>query len=203
MPAVLIEDWTIDYGDGVERPIVVPHAWRQDVPVSWEGPATYRATLPPSAQHQAPNTFPWLIFHGVSYACIVRVDGLEIGRHEGIWDAFAIPVGATPSSQGIVDAMGASHMPIEVEVVKNGGSMYPVRDVASGFLPYVFHSFGGIYKPVELVWSDTDPLANPRSALPTSVAVDGSKILLRTADRTERKRQTPNSKLQTPSSGTL
>lgn len=158
----------------MDRPIVVPHAWRQDVPVSWEGPATYRTTLePPDTNHLKPNTRRWLLFHGVSYACVVRIDDAEAGRHEGIWDAFSIPVFTSDTQHPVL---------LEVEVIKNGGPTYPVRDVASGFLPYVFHTFGGIYKPVELVWSEADPLEDLPPASPSRVAVKGSKIYLAESD---------------------
>lgn len=139
-------DWTVDYGDG-PLPCTVPHAWRQDVDVRWEGPAIYRrsATLPEGATA--------LRFHGVSYAAEVLINGVEVARHEGIWDAFDVEV----------SALAGSKVELEVRVIKNGGATYPVREVASGFLPYVFHTFGGIYREVEVL---TGPDRAPSVPLP-------------------------------------
>lgn len=137
---IQLVDWTVDYGSG-QSAITVPHAWRQDVPVTWEGPAIYRATVEPD-----PSSDRWIVFHGVSYEAVVRVNGAEAGIHRGIWDAFAFRL---PSS--------TDPLQIEVSVTKNGGARFPVRDVASGFLPFVFHTFGGIFKRVEVVRSLGDP----------------------------------------------
>ena len=121
-------DWTVDYGSG-PTPVTIPHSWHQDVDVRWEGPAIYRTSLVASEGD-------FLRFWGVSYACTVSLNGEEVCHHEGIWDAFDVPLVAGPNS-------------IEVRVVKNGGPTYPVREVLSGFLPFVFHTFGGIFRPVE------------------------------------------------------
>ena len=57
-----LSQWTVDYGDG-PRPISIPHAWRQDVPVVWEGPAVYRTVV------ERPSAGSYLLrFEGVSYA---------------------------------------------------------------------------------------------------------------------------------------
>ena len=139
------------------------------MPVSWEGPATYRTSIGPNTQYPIPNASLWLVFHGVSYACVVRIDGVEVGRHEGMWDAFSVPI-VTPN---------AEHPTLlEVEVIKSGGPTHPVKDVASGFLPFVFHTFGGIYQPVELLVSESDPLSNLAEARPTRVTVEGSRMLV-------------------------
>jgi hypothetical protein len=151
-------EWTVDYGLG-PSPVTVPHAWRQDVPVGWEGPAIYRAAadLPEGPGH--------ILFHGVSYAAKVRLGGRQIVEHHGIWDAFSVPV-------------PGGRTEIEVEVVKNGGTTYPVKAVASGFLPYVFNTFGGIFREVEYVPGPEDPLGNPTPAPPSRLAVDGRKIFV-------------------------
>lgn len=150
-----LNHWTVDYGDG-PREVQIPHAWRQDVPVSWEGPAIYRTTLPPTRSGQ------FLLFEGVSYEAVVRFKGDEIGRHKGIWDAFAVPL---PDTEGGT---------LEVAVTKNGGPTFPVRDVASGFLPFVYHAFGGIYKPVSIL--DAPPLLS-RPAHAPRVVSRGTKLL--------------------------
>ncbi len=154
---LLVQNWTIDYGNGQVEPVSVPHAWRQDVPVDFEGPVIYRAEL------EIPRKSAALRFHGVSYRAEVLIDGNLVAAHEGIWDAFDVPL----------DAYLGKRVSLEVRVTKNGGGSFPVRDVASGFLPYVFHTFGGIFREVELVE------APPLGAVPVSrVAVDGSRIFI-------------------------
>jgi hypothetical protein len=141
-----IEQWRVDYGDG-EKEVSVPHSWGQDVPLLWEGPATYRTRI------QVPKQPCALRFHGVSYRAIVKIGGATVAEHRGIWDAFDVSL----------EKWKGKEIAVEVEVVKNGGPTYPVRDVASGFLPYVFGTFGGIFREVELVpvGSRLDPPAPP------------------------------------------
>jgi hypothetical protein len=135
---MLLTRWTVDYGDG-PHPVVLPHAWGQDVSVEWEGPAVYRTEV------DVPRAGGTVRFHGVSYAAEVFANGEPVTRHEGIWDAFDVKLPG-----GKVD--------LEVRVVKNGGPTYPVRDVASGFLPFVYQTFGGIYREVELLETGFLPL---------------------------------------------
>jgi len=107
------------------------------------------------------------VFHGVCYEAIVKVNDAVVQSHRGAWDAFSVDV----------RAYAGQRVAIEVEVVKNGGSQYPVRSVLSGFLPFVFHTFGGIYREVELVQSDADPLAiDPVGR--QRVSVSGGKIFV-------------------------
>ncbi|MBX3119985.1 MAG: hypothetical protein KF784_13045 [Fimbriimonadaceae bacterium] len=163
----LLDDWTVTYllPDGPTDPkqIVVPHAWRQDVDVRWEGPAIYERPIRIPA-----NTKAWLIFHGVSYQAKVYVNDTLAGEHEGLWDAFSIDV----------TRWAGQKAELKVEVIKNGGETFPVKDVASGFLPYVYHTFGGIYQPVELVAGNEDPLSKPTPAPKSRVTVKGHKILI-------------------------
>ncbi len=142
-----VRDWTVDYGEGA-REISLPHVWCTDVDVRWEGPATYKTFI----ELDVPNI---LRFDGISYAAEVRVNGESRVVHHGIWDAFEIPLDA-----------GANE--VEVRVTKNGGPTSPVKSVLSGFLPYVFHTFGGIWGSVWL--TDGAPLVRP---------VAGSRISLR------------------------
>jgi hypothetical protein len=118
--------------------------------VAWEGPAIYAARI------EGPGV---LRFHGVSYAAEVAIDGRQILRHEGMWDAFDVPLPDGPCE-------------ITVAVTKSGGSRFPVRDVAGGFLPYVFHTFGGIYRPVAQFSS---PPPEP-TAPPCRYHVEGRRI---------------------------
>lgn len=135
--------WTVDYGNGVVKEVRVPHAWRQDVDVRWEGPAIYKTLI------DVPVRPTKLRFNGVSYTCKVLINGKQVIRHEGIWDAFEVPL--TPYRGKRVE--------LEVQVIKNGGASYPVKKTLSGFLPYVYHTFGGIFRPVEIV-DETDSLTS-------------------------------------------
>lgn len=150
---MILREWTVDYGQG-PTPCTLPHAWRQDVPVTWEGPAIYRCSI----GWQGPG---YLLFHGVSYDARIFLDGAQIGDHKGIWDAFSIPF------------TGSGKHDLRVEVIKNGGETYPVRSVASGFLPFVYHTFGGIYKAVELL--DREPILEKTPA-PPAAAVNGARL---------------------------
>ena len=147
-----IDNWSLD-----GKPVTIPQVWGEEVDLRWEGPAVYRATVRADAAG-------WLVFHGVSARAIVRVNGRIVCDHMGIWDAFSIRV-------------GAGELVIEVEVTKNGGKSIPVDSIASGFLPFVFGTFGGIFKPVEWVAGEDDPLAPLPAALPRS-KFNGSKLLV-------------------------
>jgi hypothetical protein len=133
---LLIQRWTVEYGDGSEPETVsVPHAWRQDLPLSFEGPVLYRSII------EVPKTPSKLRFRGVSYAATVAIEGEVIATHLGIWDAFDVPLAA----------YAGSRVEVFVWVIKNGGETFPVGEVASGFLPYVFHTFGGLFGEVSIV----------------------------------------------------
>ncbi|MCH7944510.1 MAG: hypothetical protein IIC73_00630 [Armatimonadetes bacterium] len=153
--------WTVDYGEG-PRAVVLPHAWRQDVPVTWEGPAVYRTS------HKVEGDDEWLVFDGVSYRAEIFIDGKPAADHCGIWDAFAVPVG---------EHAGRT-VEVTVEVTKNGGATYPVRDVLSGFIPYVFHTFGGIYGGVRAVRSESDPVERQLPAPEPRITIDGHRLFL-------------------------
>jgi len=136
--------------------VTLPHVWTPpDISVEDEGPYVYecRASL------QQPM---WLVFEGVSYAADVSVNGRFALRHEGIWDAFAVP-------------LPADEVVIEVSVTKNGGPTFPVKEVLSGFLPYVYQTWGGIHGDVWL--SETEPILERPAALP-SVEVVGTQLFV-------------------------
>jgi len=160
---LLVENWTADYGNGHVEKICVPHAWKQTVPVYFEGPVVYRTEI------EVPRKPSILRFHGVSYAAEVSIDGKLVATHRGIWDAFDVPLAGHRGKRAKV----------EVSVVKNGGGSYPVRDVASGFLPYVFHTFGGIHGDVEIVEAGglgLEAQATRRLVADATVRVEGRKI---------------------------
>jgi hypothetical protein len=156
----MLSDWILD-----GREVQLPHVWGEDVDLRWEGPAVYSASLVVSAPG-------WLVFHGVSARAKVLVDGYLLAEHLGIWDAFSVFI-----------ELGRHD--IRVEVTKNGGPSIPVDSIASGFLPFVFGTFGGIYKLVEWVEGVPDPLAPSPPAPPRAsfeghkLFVDGSPVYLR------------------------
>ncbi len=160
-----LTEWTVEYclpeGTTAPKAVEIPHAWRQEVDVRWEGPALYRTRT--SLSENA-----WLVFEGVSYQARVFVNGELVGEHRGIWDAFAIDV--RQFSGQVVE--------ISVEVIKNGGPTSPVKDVLSGFLPYVFNTFGGIYKPVRVVSSASEPDLNGRKLETCRIRAEGTKLLV-------------------------
>lgn len=131
--------------------------WHGDMPVSWEGPAVYRCqvTVGPNSR--------WMVFHGVSYLAEVFVDRILVAEHRGIWDAFTIDLGKYLHQT----------VNIEIRVTKNGGIRFPVKDVTSGFIPYVYHTFGGIFRPVEMCGDP--PLLDP-PAPPSRIDVRGGRI---------------------------
>jgi hypothetical protein len=110
----------------------------------------------------------WLILEGVSYQARVFVNNELVGEHRGIWDVFAIDV----------RKFSGKEVQICVEVIKNGGATFPVKDVLSGFLPYVFNTFGGIYKPVRVISSASEPDLNGKKLVSCRIRAEGSKLLV-------------------------
>jgi len=154
--ATQVRDWVLIDEDGQE-PVKVPHVWGVEVPVAWEGPRVYRTTVTPKSDTAV------LRFHGVSYRAEVFVDGQPALTHDGIWDAFDVPL----------TAHAGRSVDIEVQVTKNGGESFPTKEVASGFLPYVFHTFGGIHGAVELL--DSPAPLGPAAPEPR-IEVDGTRL---------------------------
>lgn len=133
--SLYVTRWTVDYGDGRTREVRIPHAWKQEVDVDWEGPVVYTTLL------DIPRDHCWLVFHGVSYEATVSIEGESVLRHEGIWDRFEVDL----------SRWRGKRISVSVSVVKNGGETFPVNEVLSGFMPYVFQSFGGIFRDVEML----------------------------------------------------
>lgn len=152
--------WTLTLPDQAPREVAVPHAFDRETSVRFEGPVVYSTAV------KVPEG-AWLVFEGVSYQAQVSVNGEIVCRHEGIWDAFSVPL----------DRWAGQSVEVSVRVIKNGGTTFPVKSVLSGFLPYVFHTFGGLFRCVRLVVSDSDPVT-PKPAAAPRIAVDGSRLLL-------------------------
>ncbi len=150
--------WSVNYGEGSpSRDAAIPHAWNQDVSVEYEGPVTYQTFL------EVPREPARLVFHGVSYSAEVSINDVTVASHSGIWDAFEVPL----------EPWKGKRVDVKVKVLKNGGATYPVKNVASGFLPFVFHTFGGLFGAVELVTGDDE-----QAPTNNRVRVEGGKILV-------------------------
>ncbi|MFZ4508817.1 MAG: hypothetical protein ACOYON_14075 [Fimbriimonas sp.] len=151
----LVQDWQFENLDTVR----IPHAWGTERPITDEGPAIYRTQI------QLGQGNPHLLFRGVSYEARVSINDELVAVHRGIWDAFTVPLAAYTNQ--LVE--------VAVQVTKNGGPTFPVRDVASGFLPYVFHTFGGIHGEVEL---HDGPPTLEFPATPSRVKLEGRKVFV-------------------------
>ncbi|MER3495437.1 MAG: hypothetical protein C4320_00550, partial [Armatimonadota bacterium] len=151
-----VERWTVSYEEGEGHEVRVPHSWGQDVSLLWEGPAVYRTEI------EVPVTPSKLRFYGVSYQALVRITGQEVAHHEGLWDAFDVEL----------TRWRGRAIEVEVSVTKNGGATFPVHSVLSGSIPHLFGTFGGLFRPVELVGAEIPLFA--AQAL-TRVTLQGSR----------------------------
>lgn len=129
-----------------------------------DGPGRLKELFQPLT---VPEEQSWLVFHGVSYHAEVFINGRLVQGHDGIWDAFA------------VDLLPWAGRDIQVRLdsVANGTEEYPVPDVLSGFLPYVFGTWGGAFRPVEIVESAVNPVL-PRPPAPPRMTLEGRKLFL-------------------------
>jgi hypothetical protein len=156
-----VEGWTVDFGAG-PVPCEMPHLWG-GVDVRWEGPAIYRTSL------SVPEGGAWLTFERTAYAAELFLNGDLVATHHGLWDAWSVPVPV------------GEHQ-VELRVTKNGGPSYPVKQVASGFYPYVFHTWGGVPGRVWLSAEEPDlepPAAAPRVKVEaTHLWVDGKPFFM-------------------------
>ncbi|GBC93636.1 Beta-galactosidase [bacterium HR15] len=126
---------TLEWQQCIDAPCVWEDA---GLPRAFEGPVDYRLEF--SVQPRATRRY-WLHFGGVSYAVQGWLNETPIGYHRGIWDAFCWEL--TPALQAGLNQL-------RLQVIKNGGTQFPVPQVLSGFLPYVSSTFGGIWQPVYL-----------------------------------------------------
>ncbi|GAA2103766.1 hypothetical protein GCM10009841_21140 [Microlunatus panaciterrae] len=117
-----------------------------------------------------------LRFGAVSYACVVDVDGVEVGRHTGLWDSFEIDVTDAVRDPGGHTLGVTVEKPASLTAGPDSAHVagrYATREVLAGFLPYVWGRIhGGIWQPVELVvvsqtrvtgldvWGDPDGLVS-------------------------------------------
>ena len=120
--------------------IQVPGCWEaQGYEKLTEGPAVYqrRVMIPKTwAGHTIQADFG-----AVSYACAIRLNGIELGEHRGLWTPFSVDL----TSAAI---LGEENL-LELTVYKPG-EHYPMRSSLAGFIPDVSTTFGGIWQPVHL-----------------------------------------------------
>lgn len=137
-----VERWYLPRAlNGEWKQVRVPHCWEQEgLSKRFEGPVWYVTEVEVPADWQRGRI--WLLLEGVSYAARVWVNGREMGTHLGMWDRFACDI--THCLQG-------RKAFIALRVVKPGGKTYPVPSTLSGFLPYVWGTFGGIWQPAWLI----------------------------------------------------
>jgi hypothetical protein len=154
--------WSIRRAGEPARQIAVPGGW-EDAGYAKDdaGPFTYSTTF--EVGSRSPDTLVSLRFGAVSYACTVLVDGVEVGRHVGMWTPFDVDITSVVRHAGDTAGDTAGSHRLEVIVEKpasltagpdsaSGPGRYPVRSTLAGFLPYVWgHSHGGIWQAVEVV----------------------------------------------------
>ncbi|HEY8476298.1 MAG TPA: sugar-binding domain-containing protein [Chloroflexota bacterium] len=122
------------------RAIQVPGCWEaQGLPRDAEGPAWYRRTVDVPAAWRGRRVL--LRCLAASYQTTVWWNGRLAGRHEGMWDAFAVDV--TPHV-----SWGAPNT-IALRLLRPGRRL-PLRETTVGFLPDVGIPFGGLWQPVSL-----------------------------------------------------
>ena len=136
------------------RPIPVPGCWESldDVAKNNPGPAWYRRRF--EVPRDIAGKRVWIKFGGVSYHCVVSVNGREVGTHTGIWDSFTIEItdAVRPGEQAelLVKVEKPASL-TEGPASKPLSGSFPLKQTLSGFLPYVWgHMFGGIWQDVTL-----------------------------------------------------
>ena len=122
------------------KPATVPGCWERDgVPGATCGPVWYKATLqaPPSLGAGGLGGRLWWELDAVSYHAEGFVDGVRVGAHTGIWDAFAWELPSNAKE-------------LTLKVTKPGHKDFPVKQTLAGFLPYVWGTWGGPWQEVRL-----------------------------------------------------
>lgn len=137
--------WSCTLPDGSSCNQEVPGCWETEIDSKTiTGPVICKRNITVALDREFGY---YLHFEAVSYWCRILVNGSVAGTHEGMWDAFTIPV-----TEYLVHGLNN----ICVEIVKPGYSesdQFPVREVLSGFIPDVLSTFGGIWDDVSLVAS--------------------------------------------------
>ncbi|MGH2558434.1 MAG: glycoside hydrolase family 2 protein, partial [Thermomicrobiales bacterium] len=141
-------------GENGWQPISVPGCWEAlGLPKNTSGPAWYRRTLDVPAAFAGKRL--WLRFGGVSYDCVVYVNGDEVGRHTGLWDAFDVEITGVARPGETAEVLVRVEKPASLSDGPRSEPVpgsFPTDETLAGFLPYVWgHIFGGVWQDVSLV----------------------------------------------------
>lgn len=145
-------DWKLLDDEG-ERKVTVPGCWEAvGIPKDTPGPFCYEREI--TVPKAMTGKRLWLRFEGVSYHTVILINGREVGRHTGAWDAFDIDV------SDVLEPGARTMLRVEVEkpasLTKGPASepasgRFPLKETLAGFLPYVWGNlFGGIWQDVWL-----------------------------------------------------
>jgi Glycosyl hydrolases family 2 len=167
--------WTVD-----GRPVEVPGCWEDaGIAKNLPGPFDYLTTF--EVPELAATDRLWLRFGAVSYACTVFVDGMEVGQHVGMWDAFAVEITSAVRGGEVSELRVRVEKPASLTAGPDSSTVpgrYPTRETLAGFLPYVWgHVHGGIWQDVELevsgadVFGDVTAWGTPRGDLTVHAGV--------------------------------
>jgi hypothetical protein len=135
------------------RTITVPGCWEAlGIPKDIPGPALYRRIV--EIPRELHGERVWLRFDGVSYDCTAFVNGAEVGRHTGLWDAFRFEITDAVMPGEAAELLVWVEKPASLRL---GPASQPVpgsfslKETLAGFLPYVWgHIFGGLWQDVSL-----------------------------------------------------
>ena len=117
-------EWDFRLGEGEWRSIEVPGAWELQVgDLLTEGPAVYRRTF----YLESLADLILLECDAISFAATVRVNGVMVGAHTGMWSGFQVDV---------TNEVRVGNNVIEIDVWKPGKTRYPLRECLAGFLPH-------------------------------------------------------------------
>lgn len=134
--------WTCTFPDGRTIDVQVPDCWENYVDEKNIGEkVVYARSFYIEKQAQTKQR---LTFEHVSYYCDVYVNEELAGSHEGMWDSFSID---------ITNMAVTGENQLRLDIWKPGykdNDRFLVRQVLSGFIPDVLHTFGGIWGDVKL-----------------------------------------------------
>lgn len=122
------------------RAVTVPHVAETGLEdVRRGGTVAYRTVLDGPAGAGVDE----LVFEGVSYRCVVVLDGTVVARHEGAWDPFVVELG-----EG-TERPGQREVVVVVDLADfDERSPLHFRSVLLGFVPDTAGPFGGLWRPV-------------------------------------------------------
>lgn len=150
--------------------IAVPHTWnavdmQRYVNRFYEGPAYYRKTFVAPAAWRGRRVY--LRFEGVGACAEVYVNGRLVGTHRGAYGAFACEVGTSLKTGAANEVIVKADNTARPDVI-------PVNH-------QLFGVYGGIYRPVSLIVTDTCHISTTDCASP-GVYITQHNVTARGAD---------------------